>query len=66
MHNNSTVSGKTSSVNGTAVMYDELKEDNGHGTKELAQICVDEVSGALGSRNRGIINGNEIYIIRKQ
>ena len=64
VHNNSTVSGKTSSVNGTAVMYDELKEDNGHGTKELAQICVDEVSGALGSRNRGIINGNEIYIIR--
>ena len=64
VHNNSTVSGKTSSVNGTAVMYDELKEDNGHGTKELAQICVDEVSGILGSRNRGIINGNEIYIIR--
>ncbi len=64
VHNNSTVSGKTSSVNGTAVMYDELKEDTGHGTKELAQICVDEVSGILGSRNRGIINGNEIYIIR--
>lgn len=64
VHNNSIVSGKMSSINGTAVMYDELKEDNGHGTKELAQICVDEVSGILGSRNRGIINGNEIYIIR--
>lgn len=64
VHNNSTVSGKTSSINGTAVMYDELKEDTGHGTKELAQICVDEVSAILGSRNRGIINGNEIYIIR--
>lgn len=64
VHNNSTVSGKMSSINGTAVMYDELKEDDGHSTKELAQICVDEVSGMLGSRNRGIISGNEIYIIR--
>lgn len=64
IHNNSTVSGKMSSINGTAVMYDELKEEIPCGTKTLAQICVDEVSGILGSRNRGIINGNEIYIIR--
>ena len=64
VHNNSTVSGKMSSVNGTAVMYDELREETPQGTKALAQICVDEVSGVLGSRNRGIINGNEIYIIR--
>ena len=64
VHNNATVSGKMSSVNGTAVMYDELKEETPNGTKALAQICVDEVSGVLGSRNRGVINGNEIYIIR--
>lgn len=64
IHNNSTVSGKMSSINGTAVMYDELKEETPCGTKALAQICVDEVSGILGSRNRGTINGNEIYIVR--
>lgn len=64
IHNNSTMSGKMSSINGTTVMYDEQKPDQEHGTKELAQICVDQMSGILGSRNRGIVAGHDIYIIR--
>lgn len=64
IHNNSTMSGKMSSINGTTVMYDEEKQDQEHGTKQLAQICVDQMSGILGSRNRGVVAGHDIYIIR--
>jgi len=64
IHNNSTVSGQMSSINGTTVMYDEAKEDTGHGTKEFAQICVNQMSDILQSRNRGIVAGHDIYIIR--
>ncbi len=64
IHNNSTKSGRFSSISGTAVMYDEQKEDEQLGTKHLAEICLDEVTSALGSINKGLVPGNEIYIIR--
>lgn len=46
--------------NGTEVLY--YTEDNR--SKEFAQICADEESKALNSRNRGITTGDTIYIIR--
>lgn len=65
IHNNSTKSGRFSSINGTAVMYDEQKADQELGTKHLAELCLEEVTGALGSANKGLVPGNDIYIIRK-
>lgn len=64
VHSNSTQSGRMSSINGTQVMYDELKADMNPGTMGLAQICLEEVTSQTGSSNKGLVNGNEIYIIR--
>ena len=63
VHNNSTNSGRMSSANGTAVMYNESDESE-LGSKRLAQICLEEVTGQLQSRNRGLVEGDSIYIIR--
>lgn len=65
IHNNSTKSGRFSSICGTAVMYDEQKSEEELGTKHLAEICLEEVTGALGSANKGLVSGNDIYIIRE-
>lgn len=65
IHNNSTKSGRFSSINGTAVMYDEQKADQERGTMHLAEICLGEVTGTLNSTNKGLVPGNDIYIIRK-
>lgn len=63
VHNNSTGNGRMSSASGTAVMYQETDERE-LGSRYFAQLCAEEVSGQLGSRNRGLIDGNQIYIIR--
>lgn len=60
VHNNSTGSGRMSGTNGTQVMYDELSEQS----RRFAQICLEEVTAELGSRNKGLVEGDSIYIIR--
>lgn len=64
IHSNSTVDGLMSSYNGTEVMYDELKSEEGFSSKRLAQICLEEATEAMGSKNNGVTYGNSIYIIR--
>lgn len=64
VHSNSTTDGQMSKYNGTEVMYDELKEEEGLSSKHLAQICLEEITGATGSKNNGLTYGNGIYIIR--
>ena len=34
------------------------------GSKAFAQICLDHVTEALESRDKGLVEGDEIYIIR--
>ena len=63
IHNNSTASGVMSSINGTQVMYSE-SDTADLGSEKLARICLEEVTGRLGSRDRGLIEGDKIYIIR--
>lgn len=60
IHNNSTRNGKMSGTKGTQVMYDELSEDS----RRFAEICLEEVTAELGSRNKGLVEGDSIYIIR--
>lgn len=64
VHSNSTVDGLMSSYNGTEVMYDELKSEEGLSSKHLAQICLEEITASMGSKNNGVTYGNSIYIIR--
>ena len=60
IHNNSTRSGRTSSTHGTQVMYDESSE----ASRKFAQICLEEVTEGLGSQDKGLVEGDSIYIIR--
>lgn len=64
IHNNSTTDGVMSGYNGTEVMYDEAKSEEGFSSKHLAEICLEETTAALGSKNNGLTQGNSIYIIR--
>ena len=63
VHNNSSSSGNFSSLSGTQVMYSQ-SDDSELSSKKLAQICLDNVSDTLGSRKRGLLKGDNIYIIR--
>ncbi len=49
---------------GTEVLYDELSEKTGFNSKSLAQMCLDEIVKVVETRNRGLVFGNSIYIIR--
>ncbi len=60
IHNNSIASGRMSGVRGTQVMYDEKSEES----RRFAQICLEEVTAELGSVDKGLIEGDSIYIIR--
>lgn len=60
IHNNSLASGRMSSTNGTQVMYEETSEES----RAFAQICLEEVTSALESKNKGLVEGDSIYIIR--
>ena len=45
-------------------MYDELKSEEGLSSKHLAEICLEEITASMGSKNNGVTYGNSIYIIR--
>ena len=64
VHSNSTTDGQMSDYNGTEVMYDEEKDGEGFSSKHLAEICLEEITGSMGSKNNGLTHGNGIYIIR--
>lgn len=62
IHNNAYPRSK--SVNGTAVLYDEKKETEGNSSKHLADILLRRLTEELGSNNKGLMAGNDIYVIR--
>ncbi len=62
VHNNSTASGRMSSISGTEVMY-EGGDTTGE-SKELATICLDHLLDELGTKSKGTVVGDEVYIIR--
>ena len=64
VHSNSTVEGEMSQYNGTEVLYDEQKSEEGFSSKRLAQICLEEATAAMGSKSNGVTYGSSIYIIR--
>ena len=61
VHNNSYK--RSSSIKGTEVMYSESFK--GPFTSErLAEICMEELTEALDSRDRGLLKGDSIFIIQ--
>lgn len=62
VHNNALKSGHWSSANGTSVLYSESDESGQ--SKKFAKICLDNVGKAFGSNRRGVVEGDNIYIVR--
>ncbi len=63
VHNNSTASGRMSSISGTEVMYKAT--DQSGDSKHLAEVLLYSLTNALESRSKGVVVGDEIYIIRE-
>lgn len=61
IHNNSTSSGRMSSIRGTQVMYYSLDETGR--SQRFAQKCLDQVTSVLGSVDNGLMKGDNIYIL---
>ena len=62
VHNNSTASGRMSSINGTEVMY-KGSDETGE-SKILAETFLTHLLDDLGTKSKGTVVGDEVYIIR--
>ncbi len=62
IHNNSLAGRGKYTTKGTQVLYDE--EDATDRSKELAKILLDNVVDCSGASNRGLVKGNDIYVVR--
>ncbi len=62
VHINSTDSGRMSGIHGTSVLY--LVADKSGESMELAGFCLDNLLAELGSESKGLVAGDEFYIIR--
>ncbi len=61
VHNNSLSGFGSATTSGTQVLY--YVSDNTGNSKVFADICLDKLCSYLGSDNRGLVNGDDIYII---
>jgi N-acetylmuramoyl-L-alanine amidase len=63
VHNNATIKNNFSRSNGTEVLYSE--SDTSELSSEMfAEICLNNETAILGSKNMGLVAGDRIYIIR--
>ena len=63
IHNNSSGSGLFTSERGTMVLYNPL-DTSEKSSKEFAKICLENVIASIGSRNKGLVDGEYVYIVR--
>lgn len=63
IHNNASATKNYSQKRGTLILYSESDQSE-LSSKRFARICADTVSTVLGSKNRGLLEGDNIYIIR--
>ena len=63
VHNNSSGSGNFTSAHGTQVLYSQ-SDTKELGSKHLAQICLDNVTATTGNSSFGLLEADDIYIIR--
>jgi N-acetylmuramoyl-L-alanine amidase len=62
VHNNSDAFGNFTKISGTQVMY-RVSDDAELSSKKLAQICMDNMTEILDSQDRGLLDGENIYIV---
>lgn len=56
----------TSKRNGTEIIYNALQgTDDAFNSKDFAEICLRNVTEALGTRNRGIFDRQDLHIVRR-
>ncbi|ROR28743.1 N-acetylmuramoyl-L-alanine amidase [Mobilisporobacter senegalensis] len=48
---------------GTEILYNEQWNRDGFSSKQLAEVCLEELTKTIGLRNRGIVEGSEKYIV---
>jgi N-acetylmuramoyl-L-alanine amidase len=58
-------SNESSVPDGSEVLYNELVQTGGFQSKQLAQICMEEILKVTQKVNRGLVNGSEMVIIKK-
>lgn len=63
VHNNSSNSGLFNNEKGTLILYSP-EEGVKQSSKRLAQICMQNVTTSAGSKDLGIVNGDNIRIVR--
>lgn len=63
VHCNSMTNEKFSYINGTEVIYKEGQTKDGQSSKAFAQICLEEVTAALGTVNRGIMPADDVEVV---
>lgn len=61
VHNNSLSGFGSATTSGTQVLY--YVSDGSGNSKTFADICLNNLCSYLGSDNRGLVNGDDIYII---
>lgn len=62
VHNNASASGKFTDLNGTMVLYSP--DENDDSSKRLAEICLKNVTKTAGSKDKGLVKADDIYIVR--
>lgn len=63
IHNNASASGKFNEKQGTMVLYSQSDTEE-LSSKRFAELCIQNVNDAAGSKRRGLAKGDHIYIIR--
>ncbi|MCF0185817.1 MAG: N-acetylmuramoyl-L-alanine amidase [Bacteroidaceae bacterium] len=63
IHNNSTKTGRMSSTQGTRVLYKSADEFGQ--SESFSQLLLDKVTESLGSKDKGIVEGDDIFIVRE-
>ncbi len=63
IHNNASSTGLFNNENGTMVLYNPL-DTNDASSKMFAQICLENITTSMESKNLGLVNGESIYIVR--
>ena len=64
IHINSYKGNRDTSINGTEVMYSSANTE-GFDSEAFAEICMEELTTALKSRDRGLVSGDNIFIINQ-
>ena len=56
---------ESSEPSGAEVLYNDIKMDNGFQSKQLAQICLEELTNVTHKVNRGLVAGEDKLIVNK-